>query len=555
MDKQDDVAFNGEHMQEPGREWWRRAVIYQVYPRSYQDSNGDGVGDLKGITQRLPYIASLGVDAVWISPFFRSPMKDFGYDVSDYRDVDPLFGSLADFDDLIKTADGLNMKILVDLVISHTSEQHEWFRQSRKSKDGEKSDWYVWADAKADGSAPNNWLSIFGGPAWQWDSRRCQYYLHNFLGSQPDLNFHNPQVQDAVLDIARFWLDRGVGGFRLDTINFYFCDEQLRDNPALNPQDQNSTIAPTVNPYNYQDHLYDKNQPENIEFLKRLRAVMNEYPGSMALGEVGDAQRGTRLIGQYTAGDDLMHMCYAFDFLSGQRLTPQKVVGVLEALEQAGADAWPCWAFSNHDVERHVSRWQLEPQEQRLMLTLMLSLRGAVCLYQGEELGLPEAQLAYEDIRDPYGIEFWPEFKGRDGCRTPMPWVSDAIHAGFSDVTPWLPLPTQHIALAVDRQQQQSDSLLNFYRQIIQMRKKFPALGFGHLSDAGYTGNVLHFCRHHDDERLLLAFNFAASEAELTLPPASWQSVLEIPASGGLREDGNVLKMTGWQAVVLQANR
>ena len=266
------------------KNWWRGAVIYQIYPRSFQDSNGDGIGDLSGIVQRLPYVASLGVDAIWISPFFTSPMKDFGYDVSDYCDVDPMFGSLSDFDAVVDTAHRLGMRVMIDLVLSHTSDQHEWFKQSRSNRDNPRSDWYVWSDPKPDGTPPNNWLSIFGGSAWQWDSRREQYYLHNFLVEQPDLNFHNPDVQDALLDVARFWLNRGVDGFRLDTINFYVHDKELRDNPALTPEERNATIAPSVNPYNHQNHLYDKNQPENLEFLRRLRAVMEPF-GAAAVGE------------------------------------------------------------------------------------------------------------------------------------------------------------------------------------------------------------------------------------------------------------------------------
>ena len=273
-------------------DWWKGCVIYQVYPRSYQDSNGDGIGDLAGIIKRLPHIASLGVDAVWISPFNTSPMKDYGYDVSNYCDIDPLFGTLADFDRLVACCHKLNLKIMMDLVISHSSDQHPWFIESRKNNSNPKSDWYVWANPKPDGTPPNNWLSVFGGSAWQWDSRREQYYLHNFLSSQPDLNFHNPDVQDALLDVARFWLDRGVDGFRLDTINFYVHDKHLRDNPPLTPEKRNASIAPSVNPYNHQEHLYSKNRPENLIFLRRLRALLDEYPGCTALGEVGDALYG-----------------------------------------------------------------------------------------------------------------------------------------------------------------------------------------------------------------------------------------------------------------------
>ncbi len=330
-------------------DWWRGAVIYQVYPRSYQDDNGDGIGDLAGITRRLPHIASLGVDALWISPFFTSPMKDFGYDVSDYCDVDPMFGSLAEFDQLISTAHGLGLKVMIDLVLSHTSDQHAWFQESRQDRTNDRANWYVWAEPKPDGTPPTNWLSIFGGPAWQWNGKREQYYLHNFLTSQPDLNFHEPEVQEALLDVARFWLERGVDGFRLDTINFYTHDDQLRDNPPLAPEDRNSTIAPAVNPYNHQEHLYDKNRPETLEFLRKLRAVMEPY-GAAAVGEVGDAQRGLEIMGEYTRGDDLVQMCYAFELLSGDQPDAARVAEVMHKVAEVAPDGWACWAYSNHDV-------------------------------------------------------------------------------------------------------------------------------------------------------------------------------------------------------------
>jgi alpha-glucosidase len=315
MNLMQDVAR--EQIVAPDADWWRGAVIYQIYPRSFQDSNHDGIGDLAGIIHRLHHVAELGVDAIWISPFFRSPMLDFGYDVSDYRDVDPMFGTLGDFDALIHRAHELGLKVLIDLVLSHTSNQHAWFQESVTSRDNPKSDWYVWADAKPDGSPPNNWLSIFGGSAWEWSGDRMQYYLHNFLKEQPDLNLHNPDVQEELLSVVRFWLDRGVDGFRLDTINFYFHDKELRDNPALDPAKRNATIAPEVNPYNWQDHLYDKNQPENLEFLRRFRALMDEYPAATAVGEVGDAQYGLEIQAEYTGGGDKVHMCYSFEFLSG----------------------------------------------------------------------------------------------------------------------------------------------------------------------------------------------------------------------------------------------
>jgi len=512
-----------EQIVAPDKDWWRGAVIYQIYPRSYQDSNHDGIGDLAGIIHRLDHVASLGVDAIWISPFFRSPMLDFGYDVSDYRDVDPMFGSLGDFDALIQRAHDLGVKVLIDLVLSHSSNQHGWFVESQSSRDNSKADWYVWADAKPDGSPPNNWLSIFGGSAWEWNADRMQYYLHNFLKEQPDLNFHNPEVQNELLDIARFWLDRGVDGFRLDTINFYFHDKELRDNPALEPERRNSSIAPEVNPYNWQDHLHDKNQPENLEFLRKLRALMEEYPATTAVGEVGDAQYGLDIQAQYTSGDDKMHMCYSFDFLSATEPTPERIGDVITTYEDRIGDGWACWAFSNHDVVRHPSRWNMGEEARRLYAGLLMCLRGSVCIYQGEELGLTEAYVAFEDLQDPYGIRFWPKFKGRDGCRTPMPWVSDNQNGGFSDAKPWLPMAVEHLERAVNTQQNDDASTLAFYRNMIRFRQSFPALVKGSFEFVTHAEGIVSFIREHEGQSVFCAFNLTNMAQPVTLPEGEWQ--------------------------------
>jgi len=509
------------------RDWWRGAVIYQVYPRSFQDSNGDGIGDLPGITNRLAHIASLGVDAVWISPFFKSPMKDFGYDVSDYCDVDPMFGTLADFDALVAKAHELGLRVMIDLVLSHTSDQHPWFSESRASRTGEKSDWYVWSEPKLDGTPPINWLSIFGGSAWQWDAGREQYYLHNFLTSQPDLNFHTPEVQDALLDVARFWLDRGVDGFRLDTINFYVHDKELRDNPGLPKEERNDTIAPSVNPYNHQNHLYDKNQPENLDFLRRLRALMEPY-NAAAVGEIGDAQRGLELLGEYTAGDDLMQMCYAFEFLAKDRPTAKRVSDVMAHFAEVAETGWATWAFSNHDVMRHATRWGLEDAALRCMVTLMMCLRGSACLYQGEELGLHEADVAFEDLQDPYGIEFWPEFKGRDGCRTPMVWEPSNVNGGFSQGVPWLPVAYEHIHHSVEAQNEDPAALIHHYRRAIALRGAYKVLGKGGMHKIKVEGDVLTFERYDDDVRIFCAFNLSDEPATIVMPGnATWEPVAQ----------------------------
>jgi alpha-glucosidase len=463
------------------------------------------------------------VDAIWISPFFTSPMRDFGYDVSDYRDVDPLFGTLEDFDRLVDEAHGLGLRVMIDLVLSHSSDQHPWFQESRSSRDNPRADWYVWADAKADGTPPNNWLSIFGGSAWEWDPGRQQYYLHNFLTSQPDLNFHEPAVQDALLDVTRFWLDRGVDGFRLDTINFYFADRHLRDNPPLAPEYRNAHIAPAVNPYNHQEHLYSKNRPENLGFLARFRALLDEYPAAAAVGEVGDAQFGLDILGQYTSGTSGVHMCYAFEFLASDLLTARRVVEVFERVERVAAEGWACWAYSNHDVARHVTRWGLSAEAARCFTTLLMSLRGSACIYQGEELGLPEAEVPFERLQDPYGIKFWPEFKGRDGCRTPMPWTDAEAHGGFSQAEPWLPVSAAHLPLCVEAQEADARALVHHYRRAIAARRRHPALSKGTQRGMRAHGDVLTFTRAHGEEAIFCAFNLGDVPMRVALPAGDWE--------------------------------
>jgi len=522
-------------------DWWRGAVIYQIYPRSFQDSNGDGIGDLPGITRRLEHVAKLGADAIWISPFFKSPMKDFGYDVSDYCDVDPMFGTLADFDALVAQAHDLGVRVMIDLVISHTSDKHPWFAESRKNRTNPKGDWYVWADPKLDGTPPTNWLSIFGGSAWQWDARREQYYLHNFLTSQPDLNFHNPAVQAAVLDATEFWLKRGVDGFRLDTINFYFHDRYLRDNPGLPVELRNDRTAPKVNPYNHQMHLFDKSQPENLAFLRRFRALIAPY-GAAAVGEVGDSERGLQIMAEYTSGGDKVQMCYPFELLQPARLTAGDLKAVFDQLATEAPDAWPCWSYSNHDVARHVTRWGLSEQAARMYLVLMACLRGSVCLYQGEELGLPEAEIDFEDLQDPYGIEFWPEFKGRDGCRTPMPWVKDNANGGFTSAPRgWLPVSPAHLAKAVAVQGE--GSMLEFYGAVLAFRRAHPVLALGEMSAVTVQGDVASFIRD-GAETIFCAFNLGPEAAQLNVPEGRWEALAG--DLGGRALPGQEGKLPGW---------
>jgi alpha-glucosidase len=500
--------------------WWRGAVTYQIYPRSFLDTDGNGVGDLPGIVERLDYVASLGVDAIWIAPFFRSPMADFGYDIADYRDVDPLFGTLADFDGLLAKAHALGLKVMIDQVLSHTSIEHAWFRESRESRDNPMADWYVWADAKDDGSAPNNWLSLFGGPAWKWEPRRGQYYLHNFLTSQPDLNFHHPEVRAAILDSVRFWLDKGVDGFRLDAINFCFHDRELRDNPPKPKEKRVGRGFSPDNPYAFQYHYYNNTRPENLAFLGELRALIDGYADVAALGEIS-SEDSLATMAEYTRAGRL-HMGYSFELLTDD-FSAAHIRSTVQALEEQMTEGWPCWAISNHDVERVLTRWgrgQPSTQLANLLTAMVCSLRGSVCVYQGEELGLTEADVPYEALQDPYGIAFWPQFKGRDGCRTPMPWSDDDVHAGFSGGTPWLPVPPEHRALAVTRQEADPGSVLNGFRAFMHWRRSQPALRWGDIRFIDTAEPVLAFTRHLDGQTVLVVFNLADAETEMSLPAA-----------------------------------
>lgn len=500
-------------------EWWRGAVIYQVYPRSFADSNGDGTGDLPGLIGKLDYIASLGVDAIWVSPFYRSPMADFGYDISDYRDVDPVFGSLEDFDRLLAESHRRGLRVIVDQVLSHSSDRHPWFEESRRSRDNAKADWYVWADPQPDGTPPNNWLSIFGGSAWQWEPRRGQYYLHNFLVSQPDLNYHNPQVAEQMLAEAEFWLKRGVDGFRLDAINFCFHDAKLRSNPAKPEAERKGRGFTVDNPYAAQYHVYDNTQPETLTFIERLRTLMNRYPGTMTLGEIS-CEDPFAAVRDYTEGDRRLHSAYCFELLV-DRFSTGHVRDVFENLSKTAPNYWPCWAIGNHDVARVVSRWPQSGidnvRRAKLMNAFLLSLRGTACTYQGEELGLTEVEVPREAIKDPYGIAFWPTFKGRDGCRTPMPWNA-TNQAGFSDGQPWLPIPDTHRGASVSLQEADRGSVLNAYRAMIRFRQSHAALRWGSMQLLPATDELLVFAREYEGQTVIAAFNFGASSTRMSLP-------------------------------------
>ncbi|MDD3799555.1 MAG: alpha-amylase family glycosyl hydrolase [Novosphingobium sp.] len=492
--------------------WWRGAAIYQIYPRSFQDSDGDGVGDLAGITRRLDHVASLGVDAIWISPFFTSPMRDFGYDVSDYCGVDPIFGTLADFDALVATAHGHGLKVLIDQVYAHTSDQHPWFAESRASHGNARADWYVWADPKADGTPPNNWQSVFGGPAWTWDARRRQYYMHSFLKEQPQLNLHNRAVQDALLDVARFWLDQGVDGFRLDALNHSMHDPLLRDNP---PAPDNGRVR--TRPFDYQLKVHSQSQPGVVQFIERLRAVCDEYGAIHTVAEVGgdDAEAERKA---YTAGTHRLDSAYGFDFLYAPELTAQFVADTMKGWREG--ESWPSWAFENHDAPRAVSRWcaaQDMARFARMKMALLMALRGNVILYQGEELGLEQDDIPFELLQDPEAIANWPLTLSRDGARTPMPWRNEPL-GGFTTGTPWRPLSQANLARAVAQEEADARSLLHLTRQLLAMRNAHPAMRYGHFAKCCADGALLSFEREAGGQHMRCLFNLGTEPVEV--PPS-----------------------------------
>lgn len=529
MDSVQDMARQGRAEGVQDAEWWRGACLYEVYVRSFMDSDGDGEGDLKGLAARLDYLADLGVEALWLTPVFPSPMFDSGYDVADYRAIDPRFGSLEDFRELVAAAHARGLRIVLDQVYSHSSHQHPWFAESASSRDNPRADWYVWADAKPDGGPPNNWLGRFGGIAWEWHPERRQYYLHNFLIEQPDLNLHNPQVQAEVLDIMRFWFDLGVDGLRLDVANFFMHDKALRDNP---PAGHNEV---PVNPYYLQAHVYDRSRPENLPFLARMRAVADAAGDRMLLAEIACDNQLERMA-EYTAPGRL-HTAYSFELLGpgpdGARIA--------EAVLAAGAgDSWPTWAFSNHDVTRVASRWGGEgsPARIRLLQALLLSLRGTVILYQGEELGLSHSPVPRHRLQDPEAIRFWPNHRGRDGARTPMPWAEDGPALGFSSRDGWLPAEAAHGPLAVSRQEGDPGSILAHCRALLALRRRSAALRRGGFEVISAASDHLVFRRVLSGESLICAFNFGAAPLALA---AKGETLAGGASAGQLGPDSYVI--------------
>ena len=497
--------------------WWRGGVIYQIYPLSFGDSNGDGYGDLPGIVQHLEYIALLGVEAIWISPFYASPFHDFGYDVTDHKAVDPRFGTLDDFDKLVARAKSLGLKVILDMVWNHTSSEHAWFKESASSRTNPKADWFIWADAKEDGTPPNNWMSVFGSSAWHWSVTRGQYYMSHFLKTQPQLNLRSEEVVQELLTIGRFWLDKGVDGLRFDAIDWMFHDPSMRDNPSVAiPAGQ----LP-IKPFQFQDHLYDCLHEDSTPFMSRIRAMLDEYPGSMSLGELSSQPGWLARIGRYTtASESRLHMAYTLGIMK-RDFTAGLFQSLIREQKEVLADGWMCWSFANHDVMRPISRWSASPEHRgaftRLLMQLLLTLKGSICMYQGEELGLTEAEIAPEYRRDPYGLTFHPRFHGRDGSRTPLPWNAEERHAGFTTAAlPWLPIPDEHFGLSVNRQWQDPASILASWREALGWRKNHLALTHGDIHLIETEAPILAYIRDHAEEKLVLLFNL--SENEISVP-------------------------------------
>jgi alpha-glucosidase len=510
--------------------WWRDGVIYQIYPRSFADENGDGLGDLPGIISHLDYLADLGIDAIWLSPIYPSPDVDFGYDVSDYCEIDPRYGSMADIDRLIQQAHQRGIHVILDMVMNHTSDQCDWFIESRSSRDNPKRNWYIWRDT------PNNWEASFGGKAWEYDANTGQYYLHLFTKEQPDVNWRNPEVRKAQLDAFRFWMEHGVDGFRLDVFNAYFKRPDLPDNP----------LKFGLRGFDRQVHIHDMDQPEMMPLLKELRALLDSYPERYAVGETYLATPDKTV--SY-CGPDKLHAAFSFDFTTLKsvlaeafQLYPWNPAWILEkirAREQTfnAAGVWPTNVMSNHDLPRAASRYALGENDAQAMIAmaLLLTLRGTPFIYYGEEIGMRNIHLRRSKILDPAGKRYWPIYTGRDGCRSPMQW-DDRQYAGFSTVKPWLPVNPDAIRRNVAAQQADPNSLFSFTKKLLSLRRNNSALQRGNFVSLKTRRGILAYLRILDEQNVLIAINFKGQAASFALPQGIWHTLFSNktnPVEGG----------------------
>jgi alpha-glucosidase len=499
---------------------WQRGIIYQIYPRSFQDSTGDGIGDLRGIEKRLDYLEWLGVDAIWISPIFPSPMADFGYDVSDYTGIHPMFGTMDDFDRLLEACHDRGIRLLLDLVPNHSSDQHPWFEESRANRSNAKRDWYIWRDPGDDGGPPNNWLSVFGGPAWEFDDETGQYYYHAFLKEQPDLNWRNQEVRDAIFDSMRFWFDKGVDGFRIDVLWHVIKDERLRDNP------KNPDYDPSQVPYEQLLPTYSTDQPEALGVAEAMRSVADEYDARVLVGEMYLPIE--RLVAYYGREDEGVHLPFNFQLLTlpWDAREIDRAINEYEGALPAGG--WPNWVLGNHDKSRIASR--VGSEQARVAGVLLLTLRGTPTLYYGDELGLQDVPIPPDRMQDPQGLRISPEFS-RDPQRTPMPW-DGTDSAGFTTGTPWLPLNDDARHRNVAALREDPGSLLLFYRRLIRLRRERAALSIGDFRPIEASGDVIAYVRHEAGEQIAALLNLGGHPQRVRLPGLEGTVIL------GTRPDG-----------------
>lgn len=532
------ITISKNSLSTGGSDWWKKAVFYQVYPRSFNDSSGNGIGDLQGIIEKLDYLNdgtanSLGIDAIWFSPFYVSPDHDFGYDVADYCDIDPRYGTLADFDRLVREAHSRGIRVMLDLVVNHTSDRHQWFRESRSSRQNHRRDWYIWRDGRGrKNSPPNNWKNHFFGPAWTFDEATGQYYLHSFLPQQPDLNWFNPAVREAVYGAVLFWLERGADGFRLDVPHVYCKDEMFRNNPPffLRPRARGGMPwrdrSPVMNIFNLfglpdlQYKKYTRHHPETHRILRELRKILDSYPAKTSVGEI-ISEDPAQVAAYYGVENDELHMNFYFD-LAHCRWKAGAFRRCVERWERLlPGDAWPAYAFSNHDLVRAISRYDRDgrgDKRARLLAMMLLTLRGTPFIYYGEEIGMKDPFLPRQMLKDPVGIKWYPFHRGRDGARTPMQWDNSKPYAGFTVGKPWLPVGPEPKKRTVTVQLKDPGSLLSFYRNMIRLRRELPALNEG--SYHSITGRVPRDCfvyrREHDNENILIALNFSTAVRRIT---------------------------------------
>jgi alpha-glucosidase len=500
--------------------WWRDGVIYQIYPRSFADSNGDGIGDLPGITGKLDYLAELGIDAIWLSPINPSPDFDFGYDVSDYKAIDPKYGTMDDFNDLVQKAHQHNIRVIMDLVLNHTSDQHPWFIESRSSRDNPHRDWYLWRENPSGKHLPpNNWQSIFGGKGWEFDEKTEQGYFHMFVKQQPDLNWRNPDVRKEMMSIFRFWAERGVDGFRLDVFNEYFKDAEFRDNPK----------KWGIRPFDQQKHLYDADQPEMMGVVSEIRQILDEYPERYAVGEtfIADAKKAAEY-----SGEGKLHATFDFSFMHNPWRPDRFLRSILDTENLHTENSWPNYVMNNHDTKRSATRYKAPDNDERLKVAagMLLTLRGTPFLYAGEEIGMRDVSLKRSELKDPVGVHYWPANVGRDGCRSPMQWSTES-QAGFTEGKPWLKVHPNYLKRNVVLQKANQRSLLNFYCALLRIRKSNSALQQGMFVPLTYyPKQVLGYLRQDANQTVLVALNFGSRKVKLALGPrlsdTKWELLL-----------------------------